>query len=73
MTGRADKGIIITTGTFTTEAKKEAYRDGAPPLELVDGDKLVEMFEQLEFGLRPIKSYEVDVGFFQAFETEANG
>lgn len=70
MTGRADKGIIITTGTFTTEAKREAYRDGAPPLELVDGEKLVEMFEHLEFGLRPIKSYEVDVGFFKAFDTE---
>ena len=73
MTGRADKGIIITTGTFTTEAKREAYRDGAPPLEVVDGEKLVEMFEHLEFGLRPIKSYEVDVGFFRAFDMEING
>ena len=44
--GRADKGIIITTGTFTLEAKKEARRDGAPPIELVDGDTLVQMFEQ---------------------------
>jgi len=41
MMGRADKGIIITTGTFTTEAKKEARRDGAPPIELVDGEQLV--------------------------------
>ena len=47
MMGRADKGIIITTGTFTLEAKKEARRDGAPPIELVDGDTLVQMFEQL--------------------------
>ena len=38
MMGRADKGIIITTGTFTLEAKKEARRDGAPPIELVDGE-----------------------------------
>lgn len=73
MTGRADKGIIITTGTFTTEAKREAYRDGAPPLEMVDGEKLGEMFEHLEFGLRPIKSYEVDVGFFRAFDMVING
>ena len=36
MTGRADKGIIITTGSFTSEARKEAIRDGAPPIELVD-------------------------------------
>lgn len=46
MLGRAEKGIILTTGTFTKEAQKEANRDGAPPIELVDGEKLVEMFEK---------------------------
>jgi Restriction endonuclease len=46
MMGRADKGLIITTGTFTLEAKKEARRDGVPPIELVDGDILVDMFEK---------------------------
>ena len=45
MMGRADKGIIMTTGTFTMDAKKEARRDGVTPIELVDGEKLVEMFE----------------------------
>ena len=49
--GRADKGIILTTGTFTLEAKKEAVRDGVPPIELVDGEKLLDMFETLELGL----------------------
>ena len=53
MMGRADKGIIITTGTFTLDAKKEARRDGVPPIELVDGNLLVEMFERLELGLNP--------------------
>ena len=47
MMGRADKGIIITTGSFTTEATKEARRDGAPPIERVDGETLVQMFERL--------------------------
>lgn len=70
MTGRADKGIILTTGTFTNEAKREAYRDGAPPLELVDGDKLIEMFESLEFGLKPIKSFEVNHEFFRSFDAK---
>jgi restriction system protein len=46
MMGRADKGIIITTGSFTAEARKEAVRDGVPPIELVDGEKLVVMLEQ---------------------------
>lgn len=62
--GRADKGIILTTGTFTTDAKREAIRDGATPIELVDGDKLVEMFEELNLGLCPKKDYELDREFF---------
>ncbi|MFM2198918.1 MAG: hypothetical protein RLZZ505_2350 [Verrucomicrobiota bacterium] len=67
MLGRADKGIIITTGTFTQEARKEAFRDGAPPLELVDGDKLIDMFEHLKFGLQPRVTYEIDDSFFASF------
>jgi restriction system protein len=46
MAGRSDKGIIITTGRFTQDAKNEAVRDGVPPIELVDGEKLVDMFEK---------------------------
>lgn len=65
--GRADKGIIITTGTFTLEAKKEARRDGVPPIELVDGDALVEMFEKLEIGLIPKQTFDVDERFFDEF------
>ncbi|RLB93567.1 MAG: restriction endonuclease, partial [Deltaproteobacteria bacterium] len=68
MMGRADKGIILTTGSFTLDAKKEARRDGVPPIEIIDGEKLIEMFELLEFGLRPLKTYEVDYRFFEEFE-----
>jgi restriction system protein len=67
MVGRADKGIIITTGTFTTEATKEARRDGAPPIELVDGEKLVELFEKLQLGVRPKTVFEVDESFFEDY------
>ncbi len=56
----SDKGIIITTGSFTSEARKEAVRDGAPPIELVDGEKLGGMLEKLELGLRPRQTFEVD-------------
>ncbi len=65
--GRADKGILITTGTFSTEARKEAVRDGATPIELVDGQQLVEMFEGLELGLKPKVVYELDMDFFHDF------
>lgn len=68
MSGRADKGIIITTGTFTAEARREATRDGAPPIELIDGEKLVDMLERFELGLRPVKTYELDSSFFNEFK-----
>lgn len=68
MMGRADKGIIITTGSFTSDARKEAVRDGVPPIELVDGEKLVNMLEQLELGLKPRKTYEPDIAFFDQFD-----
>lgn len=67
MIGRAEKGIIITTGTFTNEATKEANREGAPQIELVDGTKLVEMFEKVELGVKPKTVYEVDLNFFKTF------
>jgi len=69
MMGRTDKGIILTTGSFTSEAKREALRDGVPPIELVDGDKLVEMLEQIELGLSPIKAYRIDAEFFHEFQS----
>lgn len=67
MQGRADKGIIITTGTFTADAKKEAVRDGVPPIELMDGERLIDMLEELELGLTPAKAFVVDEGFFAGF------
>lgn len=69
MQGRADKGIIITTGTFTPDARKEAVRDGVPPIELVDADKLIDMMEQLEVGLKPVKAFEIDDSFFAGFQS----
>jgi restriction system protein len=66
--GRADKGMILTTGSFTTEARREAVRDGAPQIELVDGEKLVELFEQLELGVKPRKAYDVDERFFAEYQ-----
>lgn len=68
MMGRADKGIILTTGTFTGDARKEAVRDGVPPIELVDGEKLLDMFEELQLGLTPKKAYDVNLKFFDEFK-----
>lgn len=67
ISGRADKGIIITTGTFSNQARSEAVRDGAPPIELIDGQNLIEMFEELELGLKPKTVFEIDRDFFDQF------
>jgi restriction system protein len=67
LVGKADKGIMLTTGNFTMDAKREAVRDGANPIELVDGEKLVRMFEKLELGVKPRTVYEVDIDFFNDY------
>ena len=62
MVGRADKGLFITTGTFSRESIKEATRDGAPPIDLIDGDDLVELLKKLRLGVnvRMVEEVEVD-------------
>ena len=67
MAGRTDKGIFITTSIFTADAKREALREGVPPIELIDGERFVDMFLQLELGVKPIKVYEVDKQFFEEY------
>jgi restriction system protein len=52
MVGRSDKGLLITTGTFTPDAKREATRDGAPAIDLIDGDQLCDLLKQLKLGVR---------------------
>lgn len=51
MVGRADKGLIITTGTFTADARREATRDGAPAIDLVDGDTLCDLMKERRLGV----------------------
>lgn len=51
MVGRADKGLLISTGTFTRDARTEAQRDGAPPIDLIDGDDLVQKLKELGIGV----------------------
>jgi restriction system protein len=52
MVGRADKGLLITTGNFTRDAMREAVRDGAPAIDLIDGDLLLEKLKELGLGVR---------------------
>lgn len=51
MIGRCDKGLIMTTGSFTSEARKESTRDGAPAIDLIDGEELCELLKRLKLGV----------------------
>ena len=65
--GRAEKGVFITTGRFTPDAFAEASRDGVVPIELIDGERLVELFEERQLGVRPKQILEIDHSFFAEF------
>ena len=66
MMGRADKGLFITTGTFTPAAVKEATRDGAPPIDLLDGNDFAEKLKELGIGVstKTVEVYTVDEAWF---------
>lgn len=70
MVGRADKGLLITTGNFTKDASREAIRDGAPAIDLVDGDQLVAKLKELGLGVQTkkveVEQVTVDAEWFQS-------
>ncbi|MBC8530630.1 restriction endonuclease [Christensenellaceae bacterium NSJ-53] len=64
MVGRTDKGLFITTSTFTKAAREEANKAGAPPIDLIDGERILDLLCELELGVRPVITYEVDETWF---------
>jgi len=65
--GRADKGIFLTTGIFTRDAIKEAHRDGAPPIDLINGDDLVQKIKELSLGVKKevVEKITIDKEWFE--------
>jgi restriction system protein len=61
MAGRGEKGLLITTGSFTRDAQAEAIRDGAPPVELIDGDRLCDLLREYGLGVEVRQRVEEDV------------
>ena len=66
--GRADKGLFVTTGTFTRDAIREATRDGAPPIDLMDGDQLADKLKELHLGIKTemVENVDVDISWFKS-------
>ena len=66
MMGRTDKGLIITTGTFSPDARREATRDGAPPIDLIDGESLCDKLKDRSLGVETklVEKISVDPTWF---------
>jgi restriction system protein len=67
MSGRSDKGLIITTGAFTRDAYLEANRDGVPPIDLIDGEMLIDKLKELSLGVvtRLVEKIEINEEWFE--------
>jgi restriction system protein len=72
MAGRGEKGLLITTGTFTNDARAESRRDGAPPVDLIDGDRLCELLKEYAVGVRTtprvVEDVAIDTDYFKSLE-----
>lgn len=64
MQGRTDKGLFITTGKFSTPAIEEANRPGTTPIDLVDGEELIDKLRELQLGVAPVNDYIIDEAWF---------
>ncbi|HEY6578259.1 MAG TPA: restriction endonuclease [Rhizomicrobium sp.] len=67
MDGRADRGIFLATSNFSAEAKREAVRDGAVPIEMVDLDGLISLLTELGLGVTAQTAYRIDEAFFREY------
>lgn len=72
MAGRGDKGLLITTGAFTNEARAESKRDGAPPIDLIDGDRLCDLLKEYSIGVsttpRVVEDVKIETEYFASLE-----
>ena len=66
MAGRGDKGLLITTGTFTPAARAEATKAGTPPIDLINGDELCDLILKYRVGvkIRTVEKVTVDHAYF---------
>lgn len=66
LTTDIEKGVLITTGTFSKAAKEEASNPGKRQIDLIDGEELIDKIAEYGIGVHEIKTYEVDEDFFQS-------
>ena len=67
MANRASRGIFLATSTFSVEARREASREGAAPIELVDLERLISLLKDLRLGVTPRTTFEIDQAFLRDY------
>lgn len=66
LTTDIEKGVFITTGTFSKAAREEASNPGKQQIDLIDGEDFINKLAEYEIGLKEIKDYEIDEEFFKS-------
>ena len=65
LTTDIEKGIFITTGTFTRAAREEASNAGKQQIDLIDGTEFINKLIEYRLGVTEKTIYEVDKAFFE--------
>ena len=60
-----EKGVLITTGSFSKAAIEEATKPGKKQIDLVDGEALISKIAEYGIGVREVTTYEIDESYFQ--------
>ena len=66
--GKFDKGILFSTGYFTAPAERAASEAGKEFIELIDGERLMDLLEKMEFGLTPKTVFDINFPFFEKYK-----
>ena len=64
LTTDIEKGIFITTGSFSKAAKDEATTPGKKQIDLIDGEEFISKLAEYSIGVKEVKTYEIDEDFF---------
>ncbi len=65
LTKNIEKGIFITTGSFTRQAIEEASNAGKQQIDLIDGSDFVDKLVEFQIGINAKTIYEVDRNYFE--------
>ena len=65
-----EKGVLITTGSFSKSAREEASAPGKKQIDLMDGNDFMDKLAEYNIGLAPRMEYDIDEGFFSSISDE---